>query len=270
MICVQPPVSPPPRACAWRSHSPTSVLPRPPLSRPSISIEALTSPAPTPTPTPALFVPAPHDSRSSELVQPYHAPHMQSMAFGSPQSITPSSPLPLSKHRLPRRKRSRTAGGPRDVFRCPFPNCDKVSSENSNLKAHMRLHTGERPYECQHPGCGKRFRWKSSLTYHEKALHSNLRPYVCDSCEKRFVEKRKLQLHRDWCPAIRQQAQQLQRQAMETRQQPIVPIPQPSALAQSSVWQNTYPVPATHPVPFVKQQPTVMAIEEATSPVYMR
>ena len=125
-----------------------------------------------------------------------------------PTSITTSPPpplfsTPLQKINKPRRKRARNS---RDVFQCPYPNCHKTTSEHSNLKAHMRLHTGETPYVCNRPNCGKRFRWKSSLTYHEKALHSNLRPFACHACNKRFVEKRKLQLHLDWCPTRHQLA----------------------------------------------------------------
>jgi hypothetical protein len=122
------------------------------------------------------------------------------------------SPFPLPQgiskpesSRSVRRKRVRGSGHPREQFQCPY--CDKVSSENSNLKAHMRLHTGEKPYICQKDSCGKAFRWKSSLSYHQKAVHSNLRPYACQSCDKRFLEARKLQLHLDWCPAVRQSQQ---------------------------------------------------------------
>lgn len=34
------------------------------------------------------------------------------------------------------------------------------------MRAHSRLHTGERPFKCEAPGCDKSFIWKSSLTSH--------------------------------------------------------------------------------------------------------
>lgn len=107
------------------------------------------------------------------------------------------------------RKRTRGRGETRELFKCPYANCNKVSAEASNIKAHCRTHTGEKPYVCQKDACGKRFRWKSSLSYHQKAVHSNLRPYACQSCDKRFLESRKLQLHLDWCPAMRQQQERM-------------------------------------------------------------
>uniref|UniRef100_A0A7S1TF13 C2H2-type domain-containing protein n=1 Tax=Compsopogon caeruleus TaxID=31354 RepID=A0A7S1TF13_9RHOD len=52
------------------------------------------------------------------------------------------------------------------LHRCPYPGCDTIMTLKSNLKAHVRTHTDEKPYVCDLPGCKKRFRWKSSLTYH--------------------------------------------------------------------------------------------------------
>mmetsp|Transcript_12514 Transcript_12514/g.38215 ORF Transcript_12514/g.38215 Transcript_12514/m.38215 type:complete len:137 (-) Transcript_12514:293-703(-) len=54
------------------------------------------------------------------------------------------------------------------LCRCPHENCDRVFQRKWNLKAHMRIHTGDKPYTCDEPGCGKKFKWSSSLQYHKR------------------------------------------------------------------------------------------------------
>jgi hypothetical protein len=67
--------------------------------------------------------------------------------------------------------------------KCPFHGCAKVVCRTSYLKAHMRLHTRERPFECSMRGCAMRFRWKSNLTRHLRTAHDIVSSPSCSRCD---------------------------------------------------------------------------------------
>uniref|UniRef100_A0A9J7XJE3 C2H2-type domain-containing protein n=1 Tax=Cyprinus carpio carpio TaxID=630221 RepID=A0A9J7XJE3_CYPCA len=72
--------------------------------------------------------------------------------------------------------------GRRKSYVCKY--CGKAFPGLSNVVAHQRVHTGERPFKCD--TCGKLFTEAGNLKKHQR-VHTGEKPFICPRCGKRFA-----------------------------------------------------------------------------------
>lgn len=106
------------------------------------------------------------------------------------QSNLPLKLVPVKPRKYPNRP-SKTPVHERP-YACPIDTCDRRFSRSDELTRHIRIHTGQKPFQCRI--CMRSFSRSDHLTTHVRT-HTGEKPFSCDICARKFARSDEKKRH---------------------------------------------------------------------------
>ena len=106
------------------------------------------------------------------------------------QSNVPLKILSVKPRKYPSRP-SKTPVNERP-YACPIEACDRRFSRSDELTRHIRIHTGQKPFQCRI--CMRSFSRSDHLTTHIRT-HTGEKPFSCDVCSRKFARSDEKKRH---------------------------------------------------------------------------
>ena len=105
-------------------------------------------------------------------------------------SPVPFKLVPVKARKYPNRP-SKTPVHERP-YACPIESCDRRFSRSDELTRHIRIHTGQKPFQCRI--CMRSFSRSDHLTTHVRT-HTGEKPFSCDLCGRKFARSDEKKRH---------------------------------------------------------------------------